>query len=133
MIRLSKAEARKLGLTPKPSKRRRMGGEHGRSPGAALFVAACKAHGLPEPEPEYRFCEARRWRLDWCFVDYWLAVEIQGGLWVAGGGRHQRGAALLAEYEKLNMAALMGYRVLFATPAQVKSGEIFPIIARALS
>jgi hypothetical protein len=95
----------------------------------ALFDAACKAHGLPEPVHEYEFHPTRKWRLDHVF-DGWLAVEVQGGLFVAG--RHVQGAALLAEYEKLNEAAIAGFTVLFVTPRQIDTGEAFAIIKRAL-
>ena len=106
-----------------------------------LFVEMCKRHGLPRPEPEVVFCHGRKWAFDWLFrlpmpgamdgiYEVHVAVEIQGGLF--SGGRHTRGAALLAEYEKLNTAQIMGYKVLLFTPQQVKSGEAFPIIHKAL-
>ncbi len=96
----------------------------------ALMPDLCRAHGLPVPEPEFRFAPPRRWRFDylWCG---WLALEVQGGLWT--GGRHVRGAALLKEHEKLNEAAIRGYAVLFCTPAQIEDGSIFPAIRRALA
>ena len=103
-----------------------------------LFLAMCRSHGLPEPVPEYQFAPPRRWRFDWCFLQPGLltqtkgiALEIQGGIWTSG--RHVRGKALLAEHEKLNEAAVRGYRVLFCTPEDVQSGAIFPVIKRALT
>ena len=95
----------------------------------ALFLAACEAHGLPVPEAEYRFAEPRKWRFDWLF-DGWLALEVQGGLYV--NGRHVRGPELVKEHEKLNEAVCLGYSVLFCTPADVEGGGIFPVIRRAL-
>lgn len=94
-----------------------------------LFLAACRSHGLPEPVAEYAFAHPRKWRFDWLF-EGWLALEIQGGLYV--NGRHVRGPALAGEYEKLNEAVCRGFAVLFCTPADVESGAIFPIIGRAL-
>lgn len=96
------------------------------------FVAMCKSHGLPVPIPEYRFDAERRWRLDWAFGPerQRVALEIQGGIFT--GGRHVRGAALLREMEKLNAAAVAGFRVLFCTPEQVTTGEIFPVLKAAL-
>lgn len=41
-------------------------------------------------------------------------MEVQGGIFTQG--RHTRGAALLKEHEKLNHAAILGWRVLFTTP-----------------
>ena len=98
--------------------------------GMNVFAALCKAHGLPEPVPEFRFNNERRWRFDWCWPAHFLALEIQGGIWTRG--RHTRGAALLKEYEKLNAAAIAGYRVLFVQPAQVESGYVFELVKLAL-
>jgi len=80
-----------------------------------LFPAVCRAAGLPEPVPELRFSAPRRWRFDWAWPELKLALEVQGGIF--SGGRHVRGAALLKEMEKLNAAAIAGYRVLYVTPA----------------
>ena len=100
-------------------------------PSGNLFIAACRSHGLPEPEPEFPFCPGRRWRLDWAWPNHGkIAVEIQGAIFV--GGRHVRGAALLKEYEKLNEAACRGWRIVFVTPQQVNDGSAFAWIERLL-
>ena len=80
-----------------------------------LFPAVCTAAGLPRPVPELRFAAPRRWRFDWAWPSLRIALEVQGGIF--SGGRHVRGAALLKEMEKLNAAAIAGYRVLYCTPA----------------
>lgn len=76
--------------------------------------ALCKADKLPEPVFELRFAPPRRWRLDVAWPDNRVALEIQGGIYVAG--RHTRGAALEKEHEKLNALAAKGWRVLYTTP-----------------
>ena len=94
------------------------------------FVLLCRAHGIPEPQSEYRFAPPRKWRADW----FWkpdLALEIQGAIFTQG--RHTRGAALLKEHEKLNEFACRGIRVIYCTPKEVKDGSIFPTIRRALN
>jgi hypothetical protein len=96
----------------------------------ALFQAAAMAHGLPMPEPEVRFAPPRKWRFDWLWKEHSIAIEIQGGLFT--GGRHVRGKALLAEYEKINEAQIMGYKVLLVTPEQVNSGEAFALVKRCM-
>jgi hypothetical protein len=42
--------------------------------------------GLPDPEPEYAFAKAlgRNWRFDWCWPDFKIALEVEGGMF---GGR----------------------------------------------
>ena len=60
------------------------------------------------PMAEYKFHPERRWRFDYAFPAQRLAVEFDGGQWVAHGGRHNRDT----DREKLNTAAAMGWRVL---------------------
>lgn len=81
---------------------------------AALFIAVCRAHGLPEPEAEHRFAPPRRWRFDFSWPEHKVALENDGGLFV--GGRHARGAGIILEHEKFNTAATMGWRILRCTP-----------------
>jgi hypothetical protein len=84
----------------------------------------CRMLGLPEPECEVRFAPPRRWKFDAFWRHVGLALEIQGGLFLPnGGGRHNRGAALLREQEKLNAAAALGFRVVFTTPKDLASGQ----------
>jgi hypothetical protein len=98
--------------------------------GQQRFLAACRAHDLPLPITEFVFHPTRRWRFDYCFVDQRLAVEVQGGLFVAG--RHSRGAALLGEHEKLNAAAVLGYRVLYVVPKALGSPAFMRALREAL-
>lgn len=94
----------------------------------AFFPRLCVSAGLPEPQAEYRFAPPRRWRFDYCWPQHKVALEVQGGLFMRGGGRHSRGGALRKEHEKLNAAAALGYRVLFVLPETLlKDG---PEIAR---
>lgn len=82
------------------------------------LVMLCRSAGLPEPIPEYRFHHARKWRADYCWPIHKVIVEIDGGLFVRG--RHSRGAGMLADFEKLNAAALLGFAVLRYAPSQIK-------------
>ena len=70
----------------------------------------------------------RRWRFDYCWDE--IALEVQGAIFTAG--RHTRGSHLLSEYEKLNLAVIEGWAVLFCTPSQITDGSIFPVIRKAL-
>lgn len=96
-----------------------------------IFDKLCLEHGLSLPVCEYLFAEdiGRKWRLDYIW-DGWLALEVQGGLFI--GGRHARGPSLLKEHEKLNECVMHGISVLFCTPQDVARGAIFPIIKKAL-
>ena len=61
---------------------------------------------------EHRFHSERRWRFDYALPKLKIAVEIDGAVWAAGGGRHNRAAGYVADMEKLNTAASMGWLVL---------------------
>lgn len=97
---------------------------------AKMFDAACDARGLPRPIHEYEFHRGRKWRFDFCWPDWDIALEVQGGLFVQG--RHNQGAAMLQEHEKLNAAALDGWFVLYTTPKDVESGKVFELLGEAL-
>lgn len=86
-----------------------------------------KAHGLPVPTPEYRFCE-RRWRFDYAWINDKIALEIEGGVWTRG--RHTRGKGAIGDMSKYNRATVLGWRVIRCTPQQVKSGEIFETLQK---
>lgn len=62
---------------------------------------------LPQPVEEYRFHVTRKWRFDFAWPDYKIAVEVDGGQWLARGGRHNTDK----DREKMNAAAEMGWRV----------------------
>jgi len=105
---------------------------------ADRFVALCVRVGIPAPERELRFAKrafGREWRFDFAWdglrgTNAPVALECQGGLFVAG--RHSRGPALLNEHEKLNHAALLGWRVLYTTPDKLCDLATLRLIGKAL-
>lgn len=100
-----------------------------------LLEEQLRQAGIPF-EREYRFAPPRRWRFDFNIWTHpngpqaWVAVEIDGGAFVAG--RHTRGTGFERDLEKLNSAALLGYRVLRFTPAMVDDGRALAVIRQAL-
>jgi very-short-patch-repair endonuclease len=80
-------------------------------------------------EYERRFHPVRRWRFDAAFPERKIAIEIDGGAFI--GGRHTRGTGFRKDCEKLNAAALLGWRVFRFLPEQV-GGEMVNVIAEAL-
>ena len=91
------------------------------SKGEATFFFQCKATKLPLPEREFKFKDDRRWRFDFAWPLYRVAVEIEGGVWTEG--RHTRGEGYIADMEKYNAAGALGWLVLRFDSGQVKSGE----------
>lgn len=84
-----------------------------------------------KPVAEYVFAPPRRWRFDWAWPNKKVAVEQEGGIWIAG--RHSRGAGMMKDMEKYNEAALRGWRVFRFTPQQLKSGEAYSIVEMAVN
>lgn len=95
-----------------------------------LIEVFAEQHGIPLPILEYYFAAPRKWRFDLAWPEVKLALEQQGGIFIKG--RHAQGGALLKEHQKLNHAALLGWRVLFFVPRLVESGAAFAFVARVL-
>lgn len=77
-------------------------------------------HDLPAHEQEYRFHKTRRWRFDFAWPAVKVAVECDGGQWMARGGRHARDS----DREKLNAAAVCGWRVLRYSGKMLQKPEV---------
>lgn len=82
-------------------------------------VLLCRNAGIPEPVPEYRFHALRRWRFDYAWPLHKLALEIEGGIWTQG--RHTRGSGAVADLEKYSEAALLGWRILYVQPRDLRT------------
>jgi hypothetical protein len=76
---------------------------------------------LPEAETEVRFSQTRKFRFDFAWPSFKIALEIEGGAWQYG--RHNRASGFLKDMEKYNLATLTGWKVLRYTPQQLESGE----------
>lgn len=106
---------------------------------APIVLAFWRDCGLPPALLEHKFDRYRRWRFDFAFpaviaenhVAGGVAIEVQGGIWTRG--RHTRGSGLIKEYEKLNAAAVAGWRVLYCTPPEVMTLKFARTIRAALS
>jgi very-short-patch-repair endonuclease len=94
------------------------------------FRVACERHGLAVPETEYRFDASRKWRFDYAWPKWKVALEVEGGVWT--GGRHTTGAGFTKDMEKYNAAASQGWRVLRVTPSGLSDLATFELIRRAL-
>ena len=96
------------------------------------FPQFCEQNGIPAPEREYPFAQTkgRKWRFDYCWPDYSVALEVDGGVWT--GGRHTRGSGWLKDTEKLNTATTMGWRLLRCTPEMLCTAEMAETIRKSL-
>jgi hypothetical protein len=72
---------------------------------------------------EFRFHERRRWKSDFFLPGPpKILIEVEGGAWLSGGGRHNRGPGFEADCEKYAEALVLGYVVLRVTPRQIDVG-----------
>lgn len=78
------------------------------------------APGFPRPTAEYKFCDWRKFRFDWAWPELRVGVEVDGGAWLAHGGRH----AGDGDREKLNLAAQLGWRVLRYSPRMLSDDPL---------
>lgn len=107
-----------------------------KSPAERMLAYQIEDAQLPAPEVEYRFCEPRLWRFDFCWPAYWLAVEVEGGFvrtlrgeWHTTYG-HASANRFIADVEKYNEAAMMGFRLLRFPSALVEDGTAIKLIRR---
>jgi hypothetical protein len=89
----------------------------------------CQDYNLEMPEKEYRFHKTRRWRFDFAWPKYMVAVECEGGTW--SGGRHTRGKGFEGDCEKYNEAALDGWKVFRFTSTMIEGGDALEFLEKA--
>lgn len=110
---------------------------------AKHFEFLVKIAGVPEPETEYRFDAARRWRFDYAWPARKIAVEIDGGNWAqtnkarwgtgAGVAGHNSGTGRDRDNEKQNAAVVAGWKVLRYTASSLKrEAEIVDLLKALL-
>ena len=80
------------------------------------FCLLLRQHLGIEVVAEHRFHPTRLWRFDYAIPSERIAIEIDGGVWIEG--RHNRPKGYIADLEKFNNAAALGWRVLKFTPQQ---------------
>lgn len=94
------------------------------------FTLLCKTRLQTECVREYRFHPTRKWRFDYALPSIKIAIEIDGGVWTLG--RHNRPKGYIADLEKFNEAAAMGWLVLKFTPQQQYTTKTLRTLQRAV-
>jgi hypothetical protein len=87
---------------------------------------------LPWPQREVRFAKPRRWRWDFAWEHLRLAVEVQGGRWCGNRSTHNGGARQTRSFEKVNQAALLGWRCFYVNQEMIENGTAIALIRRAI-
>jgi len=93
------------------------------------FALYWRGLGGPELQREFVFHPERKWRADFAHLESRTIIEIEGGIFVAGGGRHNRAAGFIADAEKYLEAFLGGWSVVRLTAAQISAPTVERLIA----
>lgn len=89
--------------------------------------------GLPEPQTQYLWARPERlYRADFAWPEAMVLAEVQGGIWAADPGRHNRGSGYERDCERDNLAAILGWKLLRFTERLIKDGIAVDHIRRAL-
>ena len=115
------------------TRRKRFASSRARRPQPDLegaLVTQLGEAGILGHEREYRFHPTRRWRFDFAWPTKMVACEVEGGLYIRG--RHNTAKGMLADMEKYNTAATMGWTVLRVGGDHIKSEEAVEWIAATL-
>jgi very-short-patch-repair endonuclease len=123
--RMTAEEFRNSGLQIRTS-------DTGRKDYKVELLRQIKEAELPAPQTEVVFHPTRKWRFDFLFVEYAVAVEYDGGVF-SGEASHSSVSGILRDIEKINEATLAGFTVLRVTAQTVESGAALRYIKRAIN
>lgn len=79
-----------------------------------------RAVGLPDPTPEYRFSQERRYRFDWAWPERKVALEYDGIF--SFKSRHRTVHGYSVDLDKMCLAQKEGWLVVRVGADQVRSG-----------
>jgi len=87
---------------------------------------------IPDPVEEFKFHPTRKWRIDICWPDQKLALEIEGGVFMTkrngGATGHRSITNFIGDMEKYNALSILGYSLLRFTPQQMESCESYDFL-----
>lgn len=116
--------------TAKPRKSPKSKKTRQKLPKYDAFCLLLRQHLGAEVVAEHRFHPARMWRFDYALPAHRIAIEIDGGVWQIG--RHNRPKGYIADLDKFNHAAALGWRVLKFTPQQQHTTKAIRLIKEAI-
>jgi very-short-patch-repair endonuclease len=96
----------------------------------AKFALFWQSLGGPALDREFRFHAERKWRADFAHVESRMLIEVEGGVFIKGIGRHNRAAGFIADAEKYLEAFLAGWNVVRLTQAQITTPNVERLIRR---
>jgi very-short-patch-repair endonuclease len=94
-----------------------------------LFWAQLRGKNAPMPEREALFCPGRKWRFDFSWPEFMVAVEVEGGVY---GGRHTRPEGFKRDLAKYNEGTKLGWRIYRFSGDQITNGQALDFILYVL-
>lgn len=88
------------------------------------------ANGLPPFTRQARFDKKRQYKADFLFDAQKLIVEVQGGTW--NGGRHVHPKGYEDDCERMILAQLNGFRIIYVTSDMVWDGRALSWIIKLI-
>jgi hypothetical protein len=104
--------------------------KRGEKVSAEEFRNMCQRGNVPEPVTEFVFHPIRKWRFDYAWPAFKIALEVDGGSFIQG--RHNRGGGFRDDIEKANAAVCLGWGILRALPEQLLKADTVEMVKRAM-
>jgi len=89
------------------------------------FRTLIRGMGAPPWKEQFQFHPARKWRFDFAWPDFKIAFEMEGAIWMRGGGGHSHPLGIEKDIEKYNAAAMLGWSVFRVTDKMLKVKTLF--------
>lgn len=96
------------------------------------FRTLVKGLGAPPWREQYLFHVSRKWRFDFAWPERKIAFEMEGAIWMRGGGGHSHPLGIEKDIEKYNSAALAGWCVIRITDKMLPVRKLFQADAAQL-
>ena len=97
-----------------------------------IVLAYFQSEKLPPPILEYRFnLPNSQHRFDFAWPANRIALEVEGGIWIAGG--HSRGSGVVKDMQKYNLAAQRHWLILRVQPKELCMRETVLMIKRTMN
>ena len=106
-----------------------------------VFQALLQRERITVPEREYRLHAIRKWRFDYAWPRWKVALEVEGGVFGftdpktgqrRSGGAHSSITGIKRDIEKYSYAAAMGWLVVRCMPTTLATGETMAFVKGAL-
>ena len=94
------------------------------------FMRLLDVNFIPRPEREFRFHPVRKFKFDYAFKEYKVALELEGGVFTKQA--HGSVTGVLRDIEKYSLAASLGWRIVRCIPSKLNTSKTIQLIKDAL-